>query len=133
MSASGVRERMATAEGSMRVCREYAGLEVNIHQAPVLAHRPNGCAGWMDASETTSAGCVVWIKERLRERGLLGVGLAVDDGYMPALVEDRYGRMRVPMVARSKIFRTNLRVIEPIDLTTGMVAGLGFLFRRKGE
>lgn len=134
MSASGLIERMATVQGAMQACRLFAGVDVPAEDVPILVVDRDKAMGWAGNDNATSCGAVMWLKNRLREKGYLGEGYAVDDGYHPVLQPGKGKSVRfVEQVARSKIFHTNWKIIEPIDLTTGRVAGFGFLFRRAAK
>lgn len=134
MSASGVREKLATVSGVIEVARDYFG----VHLTDTYARQcvlPTGRApedkcnqSWCRSPNAVSAGPLVYLKSRIKELDAeLFRGTCEDDSLPLAFVSK--GRCRASLqickVARSKMWNTPLAV-EPIDITARRVAGSRF-------
>jgi hypothetical protein len=129
MSAAGTREKLRTACGVREVAMTYLSIDMTEAEASRFTFNPHpktARGGWMGSSDTTSAGPICYLKNRMaEERFVVGVGMAEDDDILPIVYVTR-GRHEVATicnVARSRMFRTPL-VVYPIDLIAGRVAGL---------
>lgn len=124
------KQMLATVEGVIALAHEQCSVDLTEQQASQFVRvfpdshlRAN--YDWMTYRDTTSVGPVCWLKNRLREAGLLGLAQgAVDDDILPIVHVTVGGRLvaRICEVARSRMFSTP-RIVEPINWTAWLVAG----------